>query len=55
MDPISLVIIAILGFLVTYYIIYAAVLAALREHSVWKLAGGAKKRLDERIARRDDK
>ncbi|MFT4282368.1 hypothetical protein [Microbacterium sp.] len=36
---------ALVSLMALYFIVYWAVLAALREHSVWQLEGGAEKAL----------
>lgn len=55
MDLLTFIIITIVGLGVLTYLIYVAVLAALREHSVWSLAGGAERRLKERQDRYEAK
>lgn len=47
---IPLIISAVVSIVVLYYVIYLSVLAALREHSVWHLAGGAEVALAKRKA-----
>lgn len=46
---------AVIGAAALYYIVHAAVLSAMREHSVWTLAGGADELLKKRIEARKNR